>query len=70
MDSVFKSKAPLYVTRTNGEDMVLISKADYESLQETLYLLSSPANALRLQEGIEQYNKGETVTISLDDLKE
>ncbi len=70
MDSVFRNRAPLFVTRNNGEDMVLISKADYESMQETLFLLSSPENARRLNEGIEQYKKGETISKTLDELGE
>lgn len=69
MDSVFKNRTPLFVTRTNGEDMVLLSKADYESMEETLHLLSSPENAKRLNEGIEQYKKGDTVTKTLEDLE-
>jgi len=70
MDNVYKNKTPLYLTRNNGEDMVLLSKADYESMEKTLYLLSNPANAKRLIEGIEQYEKGETISKSLEDLEE
>ncbi|RYE07072.1 MAG: type II toxin-antitoxin system prevent-host-death family antitoxin, partial [Sphingobacteriaceae bacterium] len=41
----------------NGEDVVVISKADYDSMQETFYLLKSPANAKRLLESLAQYEK-------------
>lgn len=58
MDNVFTSKSPLYVTRSNGEDIVVISKEDYDGMQETLHLLSSPKNAQRLKESIEEYSKG------------
>ena len=58
MDGVFTSHSPLFVTRANGEDVVVLSKADYESMQETFYLLKSPANAARLLRGIEEYGKG------------
>lgn len=68
MDSVFRDSTPLYVTRSNGEDMVLISKADYESMQETLYLLSSPENARRLNEGIQQLQEGKTISKTIEDL--
>lgn len=70
MDSVFKNRTPLFVTRSNGDDMVLLSKADYESMEETLHLLSSLENVRRLNEGIEQYRKGDTVSKTLDELKE
>lgn len=58
LDNVFVNHMPLFVTRSNGEDVVVISKKDYESLTETLHLLSSPKNAERLQRGIEEYEKG------------
>ena len=59
MDKVFLNRVPLFVTRTHGEDVVVLSKSDYESLNETLHLLSSPKNAARLLEGIAEYNRGE-----------
>lgn len=58
LDQVLTNHAPLYVTRANGEDVVVLSKADYDSMQETFYLLKSPANATRLLKGIEAYEKG------------
>ena len=61
MDLVFKSHAPLFVTRSNGEDVVVMSKADYESMQETLYLLSSAKNAERLALGIREFEEGKGV---------
>ena len=58
LDKVLSSHSPLFVTRNNGEDVVVLSKSDYESMQETFYLLKSPNNALRLLKGINEYNKG------------
>ena len=58
LDKVFTDHNPLFVTRTNGEDVVVLSKTDYESLKETLHLLSSPRNADRLLKGIEEYENG------------
>ena len=59
LDQVFSKHIPLFVTRTNGEDVVVLSKSDYESMQETFYLLKSPKNAQRLLEGIQEFEKGE-----------
>lgn len=59
LDKVLAEHSPLYVTRANSEDVVVLSKADYESMQETFCLLSNPANASRLLEGINEYNNGE-----------
>jgi antitoxin YefM len=58
LDRVFVDHNPLFVTRSNGEDVVVLSKTDYESLKETLHLLSSPRNADRLIKGIEEYEGG------------
>ena len=59
LDKVFQDRSPLFVTRANGEDVVVMSKADYESMQETFYLLESPKNAERLLKGIEEFNRGQ-----------
>lgn len=58
LDEVFKSNSPLFVTRTKGENIVVLSESDYESIMESFYLLKSPKNAERLQRGIEQYQQG------------
>jgi antitoxin YefM len=47
-DQVCDQHAPILVERRRGGDVVLLSKEDYESLQETAYLLRSPENAKRL----------------------
>ena len=58
LDKVRNNHTPLYVTSANGEDVVVLSKSDYESMEETFYLLNSPNNAIRLLKGIEDYEKG------------
>jgi len=58
LDKVLVGNSPLFVTRANGEVVVVLSKADYEGMQETFYLLKSPKNAERLLEGIKEFDKG------------
>ncbi len=58
LDKVRNTHAPLFVTSANGEDVVVLSKSDYESMEETFYLLKSPKNAARLLQGIDDYEKG------------
>ncbi len=53
MDDVCQSRAPLMVTRQSGEPVVMLSLAEYESLEETLHLLRDPANASHLLRSIE-----------------
>jgi antitoxin YefM len=42
---------PVRISSKNG-DAVLMSAADFDSWQETIYLLRSPANARRLMEAV------------------
>lgn len=58
LDDVFKSQSPLFVTRTKGENVVVLSQSDYDSIMETFYLLKSPKNAARLLSAVEEYNQG------------
>jgi antitoxin YefM len=58
LDDVVNDQKPLYVTRANGEDVVVLSKSDYEGLQETYYLMSSPKNAERLLSAIKELDEG------------
>lgn len=46
------------ITRANKPSAVLMSLEDFESWQETAYLLSSPANAKKLMRSIEQLDSG------------
>jgi antitoxin YefM len=48
----------------------MLSLGDYSSWEETLYLMRSPANALRLLESIEQLRKGGGIKKKLSDLLE
>lgn len=66
LDAVVEEHKPLYITRKMGEEVVVLSKEDYSSLQETLYLLSSPKNASRLRESIKQVEKGKLKKRKLD----
>ncbi len=58
LDEVSKSKT-LFVMRTNGANVVVMSGSDYESIMETFHLLKSPKNAERLQQAISQYENGD-----------
>jgi len=66
---VNKDKVPIIITSDTGESAVLISMEDFESLQETIYLLSSKANAKWLNESIEEYQKGKLKTLSIEDIE-
>jgi antitoxin YefM len=54
MDRVVQDRTPVVVTRKRGEAVVMVSLADWTAMEETLHLLSSPANADRLAGAIRQ----------------
>ena len=54
MDRVVEDRAPVVVTRKRGESVVMVSLADWNAMEETLHLVSSPANAQRLAAAIAQ----------------
>ena len=53
-DRVCSDHLPLLVTRKNGENVVVISEDDFQSLQETAYLCQSPKNLSRLLDSLER----------------
>ena len=61
LDKVCDDRAPLVVTRRKGEAVVVLALTEYEALEETLHLLSSPANAERLSRSIAQAEAGQLV---------
>jgi antitoxin YefM len=61
MDRVVADRAPIAITRQRGEGVVLISQSEWESMAETMYLLSSPRNAERLLEAVRGLEAGQGV---------
>ena len=58
INRVCEDHAPVVITRNRDQAVVMLSLAEYESLQETAYLLRSPANAKRLLQSIESLESG------------
>jgi len=58
---------PVLVEREQG-NFIVMPERDYNSIMETLYLLSTPANAEHLQNGIAQANSGSYSTKNINDL--
>ena len=61
LDSVENDKETLIIKRKSGKGAVLISLEEYNSIMETLHLLSSKVNAQRLFDSMEQMKDGSTV---------
>ena len=59
LEEATDSRAPIVVTRQGGkEPVVLMALSEFEGWQETVHLLSSPANAAILLESIGQLEAG------------
>ena len=58
IEKVVADRAPLAITRERGEGAVLISASEWASIEETLHLLRSPANAKRLLASIAELETG------------
>lgn len=67
IDKVNEDSEPYIITTKDNINAVLISESDYNSMMETLYLLSNPSNAKHLTESIHQVNQGKTIEVNLDD---
>lgn len=58
MDRVMADHQPVVISRQKAESVVMVSLADWHSIEETLHLLSSPVNAERLRASINDLNAG------------
>jgi antitoxin YefM len=67
MDRVCEDHTALIITRKGESSVVMLSLADYQALEETAYLLRSPANARRLLQAVDELAGGGGAERSLID---
>jgi antitoxin YefM len=58
VEQVISNAEPMILVADSGQRAVLISLDEYNAWQETLYLLSSPANAEHLRRSIREADEG------------
>ena len=61
MEQVCNDHAPVIITRKREASVVMISLEDYQAMEETVYLLRSPANARHLLESIAELETGKGI---------
>ncbi len=61
LDNVENNNETLIIKRGVGKGAVMMSLDEYNSIMETLHLLSSKANADKLYESIKQMKEGKVV---------
>ena len=65
LSKIESSKETFFITRKQHSDVVMIARDDYESLIETLHLLSNPINSRRLNEALQQDRDGKYVKVNI-----
>lgn len=65
LDIVVDNCEEVVITREGRPPVVIISFDHYESMQETAYLMRSPANARRLLESMERLEAGQGIVRDL-----
>ncbi len=61
MEQVCNDHAPIIITRKRESPVVMLSLEDYQAMEETAYLLRSPANARNLLESIVALEEGKGI---------
>jgi len=65
IESVADRHEPLLITSKTA-DVVMLAREDFDSMQETMYLLSSRNNANRLMESIAQYETSSLIKVEIN----
>ena len=60
LDKVNEDHVSILITRQNGKPAVIMSLEDFKSYEETIYLMSSPKNAERLNQAIAEVEVGKS----------
>lgn len=58
MDSASRDRKPILITRNGAGTVVLLAAEEFAAMEETLHLLSTPANAERVRQGMADYRAG------------
>lgn len=61
LDQVARDRTSVEIVRRDKPSAILMDKNEYEGIMETIHLLSSPANALRLLKAKEDIEAGNVV---------
>ena len=67
MDQAEEDRNPILITRNGHRPVVMLSADEFESMSETLYLISTPANRARLEKSLVDFTEGNTVEGKLVD---
>lgn len=69
LDQVVDDREVVIVRRRGERDVALVAADELAGILETAHLLSSPKNARRLFEALEEMDRGEGTVTTVDDLR-
>ena len=69
LDTVVHNREPLVVNRPYNNSVVIISLEEYNALNETAYITSSPAMLERINSAEQNILNGNGIKINIDDLR-
>lgn len=69
LDRVKDDAEILIVSRSKGKNVVVMDMDEYNAIIETLHLVKSDANRKRLQDAIDEMDKGHSLSHPLIDVK-
>jgi len=58
MEVADRDRVPITITRNGAGTVVLLAAGEYAAMEETLHLLSTPANAERIRQGLVDFEAG------------
>jgi antitoxin YefM len=70
LDEVVSNREEVIIKRRGHPDVALIAADELSSLQETVHLLKSPANGIRLLRALQRSYKGEGHAMTLEEIKD
>jgi antitoxin YefM len=68
-DQTVADRQPIRIRRRNGGDVILLAADEFDSLAETVHLLSSPQNAARLLSALARARRNKVKPISVKELR-
>ncbi|MGA2572043.1 MAG: type II toxin-antitoxin system prevent-host-death family antitoxin [Terracidiphilus sp.] len=69
LDRVTDDREVVVVKRRGARDVAIIAADELAGLEETAYLLRSPANAKRLHAALRELDEGKGETMTIDELR-
>ena len=63
MDAAARDRDPITITRNGEGTVVLLAVEEYAAMEETLHLLSTPANVERIRQGLADFQAGKLKSV-------